>query len=98
MFRPTQKWFDAFFSHANKEYPWFGGVVFGPWVKIPVQKIREMLKPSIPIRHYPDITHNYSAQYPVPHWDLAWAMTLGRESINPRPFDEKASHNALVQY
>ncbi len=98
VFRPTQKWFDAFFSHANKEYPWFGGVVFGPWVKIPVQKIREMLKPSIPIRHYPDITHNYSAQYPVPHWDLAWAMTLGRESINPRPFDEKTIHNALDQY
>jgi hypothetical protein len=98
VFRPTQKWFDAFFTHANKEYPWFGGVVFGPWVKIPVQKIREMLKPSIPIRHYPDITHNYSAQYPVPHWDLAWAMTLGRESINPRPFDEKAIHNALDQY
>ncbi|MGG7662452.1 hypothetical protein [Dyadobacter sp. BHUBP1] len=98
IFRPTQKWFDAFFSHANKEYPWFGGVVFGPWVKIPVQKIREILKPSIPIRHYPDITHNYSAQYPVPHWDLAWAMTLGRESINPRPFDEKAIHNALDQY
>ncbi len=98
VFRPTQHWFDAFFSHANKEYPWFGGVVFGPWVKIPVPKIREMLKPSIPIRHYPDITHNYSAQYPVPHWDLAWAMTLGRESINPRPFDEKAIHNALDQY
>lgn len=98
VFRPTQKWFDAFFSHANKEYPWFGGVVFGPWVKIPVQKIREILKPSIPIRHYPDITHNYSAQYPVPHWDLAWAMTLGRESINPRPLDEKAIHNALDQY
>lgn len=98
VFRPTQKWFDAFFNHANKEYPWFGGVVFGPWVKIPVQKIRQMLKPTIPIRHYPDITHNYSAQYPVPHWDLAWAMTLGRESINPRPFDEKTIHNALDQY
>lgn len=98
VFRPTQKWFDAFFAHANKEYPWFGGVIFGPWVKIPVHKIREMLKPGIPIRHYPDITHNYSSQYPVPHWDLAYAMTLGRESINPRPFDEKAIHNALDQY
>lgn len=98
VFRPTQRWFDAFFAHANREYPWFGGVVFGPWVKIPVKKIREMLKPSIPIRHYPDITHNYAAQYPVPHWDLTWAMTLGRESINPRPFDEKAIHNALDQY
>ncbi|GLU54103.1 alpha-glucuronidase family glycosyl hydrolase [Dyadobacter frigoris] len=98
VFRPTQKWFDAFFSHVNKEYSWFGGVVFGPWIKLPVQKIRELVKPSIPIRHYPDITHNYSSQYPVPHWDLAYAMTLGRESINPRPHDEKAIHNAFDQY
>ena len=98
VFRPTQKWFDAFFSHVNREYSWFGGVVFGPWIKLPVQKIREIVKPSIPIRHYPDITHNYSSQYPVPHWDLAYAMTSGRESINPRPHDEKAIHNAFDQY
>ncbi|MDQ6478486.1 hypothetical protein [Dyadobacter sp. LHD-138] len=98
VFRPTQKWFDAFFSHVNKEYSWFGGVVFGPWIKLPVQKIREIVKPSIPIRHYPDITHNYSSQYPVPHWDLAYALTSGRESINPRPHDEKAIHNAFDQY
>jgi hypothetical protein len=97
-FRPTQKWFDSFFGHVNQEYPWFGGVVFGPWIRLPVTKIRELVKPSIPIRHYPDITHNYSSQYPVPHWDLTWAMTLGRESINPRPYDEKAIHNALDQY
>lgn len=98
VFRPTQKWFDSFFSHVNKEYSWFGGVVFGPWIKLPVQKIREIVKPSIPIRHYPDITHNYSSQYPVPHWDLAYALTSGRESINPRPHDEKAIHNAFDQY
>lgn len=98
VFRPTQKWFDAFFAHVNKEYSWFGGVVFGPWIKLPVQKIREIVKPSIPIRHYPDITHNYSSQYPIPHWDLAFAMTSGRESINPRPHDEKAIHNAFDQY
>ncbi len=98
VFRPTQKWFDTFFAHVNKEYPWFGGVVFGPWVKLPVAKIRQLVKPSIPIRHYPDITHNYSSQYPVPQWDLAWAMTEGRESINPRPYDEKAIHNALDEY
>jgi hypothetical protein len=98
VFRPTQKWFDTFFGHVNKDYPWFGGVVFGPWIKLPVAKIRQLVKPSIPIRHYPDITHNYSSQYPVPHWDLAYAMTEGRESINPRPHDEKAIHNALDQY
>ncbi|WP_080055492.1 hypothetical protein [Spirosoma aerolatum] len=98
VFRPTQQWFDAFFKQVNHGYDWFGGVVFGPWVKMPVQEIRNRLNPNIPIRHYPDITHNYSSQYPVPHWDLAWAMTLGRESINPRPHDEKTIHNALDDY
>jgi hypothetical protein len=34
-----------------------------------------------------------SCQYPVPDWDLAFAMTLGRECINPRPLDEKYIHN-----
>lgn len=98
VFRPTQAWFDAFYQHVNREYPWFGGVVFGPWIKTPVQEIRRLVKPSIPIRHYPDITHNYASQYPVPHWDLAWAQTLGREAINPRPHDEKAIHNASDEF
>ncbi|MEZ4902542.1 MAG: hypothetical protein R2822_12715 [Spirosomataceae bacterium] len=98
VFRPTKKWFDTFYAHVNNSYPWFGGVVFGPWVKMPVAEIRRIVKPSIPIRHYPDITHNYSAQYPIPHWDLAYAITLGRESINPRPHDEKVIHNALDEY
>lgn len=98
VFRPTQKWSDAFYTHVNRAYPWFGGVVFGPWVKMPVQEIRRIVNSAIPIRHYPDITHNYSAQDPIPHWDLAYAMTLGRESINPRPHDEKVIHNALDEY
>ncbi|WP_460951130.1 hypothetical protein [Spirosoma daeguense] len=98
VFRPAQVWFDAFYKHVNSGYDWFGGVVFGPWVKVPVDELRRRINPNIPIRHYPDITHNYASQYPVPHWDLAWAMTLGHESINPRPHDEKAIHNALDEY
>jgi len=98
VFRPTQEWFDAFYEHVNKEYAWFGGVVFGPWVKTPIHKIREIVKPTIPIRRYPDITHSLSSQYPVPKWDLAYAITLGRECINPRPIDEKMIHNTLDEY
>ena len=41
-----------------------------------------------PIRHYPDITHSRQCQYPVPDWDLAYAVTEAREVINPRPLDE----------
>ena len=82
----------------NNEYSWFGGVVFGPWIKTPIQEIRELINPGIPIRKYPDITHSLSSQYPVPKWDLAYAITLGRECINPRPMDEKLIHNALDEY
>jgi len=98
VFRPTKEWFDSFYGHVNKEYPWFGGVVFGPWVKTPIQKIRKIIKPNIPIRRYPDITHSLSSQYPIPGWDLAYAITLGRECINPRPTDEKLIHNALDEF
>ncbi len=97
-FRPTQKWMDDFIKHANSGYPWFGGVVFGPWVKIPVAELRKQLKDSIPIRRYPDITHSYTSQYPVPDWDLAYTMTLGRECVNPRPEDEKHIHNVFAKY
>ncbi|MFT4015476.1 MAG: hypothetical protein QM668_00820 [Agriterribacter sp.] len=97
-FRPTKKWMDDFIKHANSGYPWFGGVVFGPWVKIPVAELRKQLKDSIPIRMYPDITHSYTAQYPVPDWDVAYTMTLGRECINPRPEDEKHIHNVFAKY
>ncbi|MCW3120089.1 MAG: hypothetical protein JWM28_4171 [Chitinophagaceae bacterium] len=98
VFRPTQKWMDAFYSYVNRKYSWFGGVVFGPWIKTPIDSIRKLVDPSIPIRIYPDITHSLSSQYPVPDWDLAYAMTLGRECINPRPADEKHIHNAFAQY
>ncbi|WP_205164649.1 MULTISPECIES: hypothetical protein [Arenibacter] len=98
VFRPTKAWFDAFYGHINKEYSWLGGVVFGPWIKTPIKEITERINPGIPIRRYPDITHNLSSQYPIPHWDLAYAITLGRESINPRPQDQKLIHNAFDQY
>ncbi len=98
VFRPTQEWFDAFYTHVNSQYSWFGGIVFGPWIKTPIQEIRKIINPDIPIRKYPDITHSLSSQYPIPKWDLAYAITLGRECINPRPIDEKMIHNALDQY
>lgn len=98
VFRPEQKWFNDFFRHVNSGYPWFGGVVFGPWVKIPLPELRKRVNENIPIRRYPDITHSLSCQYPVPDWDVAFATTLGRECVNPRPEDEKHIHNLLAPY
>ncbi len=98
VFRPGEKWFDDFFRHINSGYPWLGGVVFGPWVKIPLPELRKRVNDNISIRRYPDITHSLSCQYPVPDWDVAYAMTLGRECVNPRPEDEKHIHNLLASY
>jgi hypothetical protein len=97
-FRPTEEWLDAFYKNVNMRHPWFGGVVFGPWVKTPLPEIREIVNPEIPIRRYPDITHSISCQYPVKDWDLAFAMTLGRECYNPRPVAEKVIHNVLDDF
>jgi hypothetical protein len=92
-FKPSTVWYDNFFAHINRKPDWLGGVVYGPWIKMPLPEVRRATDASIPIRLYPDITHSYSCQYPVPRWDLAFAMTLGRECINPRPLDEKLVHN-----
>ena len=97
-FRPTTEWLDTFYRNVNLKHPWFGGVVFGPWVKTPLPEIRKIVDPAIPIRRYPDITHSISCQYPVKDWDLAFAMTLERECYNPRPVAEKVIHNALDEY
>lgn len=96
--RPDEKWYKTFYEEVNKEHSWLGGVVYGPWVKESIQEVRKSVNENIPIRRYPDITHNFSCQYPVPYMDLAFAMTLGRESYNPRPAVQKHIHNILAEY
>jgi hypothetical protein len=93
VFKPGKEWYSAFYKNVNKQYDWFGGIVYGPWIRTPLPEVKKLINPSIPIRLYPDITHSISCQYPVPDWDLAFAVTLGRECINPRPEDEKYIHN-----
>jgi hypothetical protein len=93
VFKPSREWYRKFYDHVNRQYSWFGGIVYGPWIKTPLPEVKKLIKPSVAIRLYPDITHSFSCQYPVPDWDIAFAMTLGRECINPRPKDEKYIHN-----
>jgi hypothetical protein len=93
VFKPGKEWYSVFYKNVNKQYDWFGGIVYGPWIRTPLPEVKKLISSAIPIRLYPDITHSLSCQYPVPDWDLAFAMTLGRECINPRPSDEKYIHN-----
>src|SRR5262249_44258671 len=45
----------------------------------------KLVPAKYPIRDYPDVTHSRHCQYPVPDWDVAFALTEGREVCNPRP-------------
>jgi hypothetical protein len=69
--------------HANDEF--LTGIVHGPQVRLPLAELRKAVPARYPIRDYPDITHSRHCQYPVPDWDVAFALTEGREVSNPRP-------------
>ncbi len=79
--------FAEFLQLVGKQPAWLNGIVYGPWTSMPIAELRSKVPARYPIRLYPDITHNFLCEYPVPDWDTAFAATEGRESINPRPVD-----------
>lgn len=82
----NQAWMDEFLEILRNESPgWLSGIVFGPQVRLSLPRLRMAVPERYPIRHYPDITHSRQCQYTVHDWDTAFAVTLGRECINPRP-------------
>ena len=92
----NKEWLDEFLQILDKEQPaWLSGVVFGPQVRVSLPELRAAVPERYPIRNYPDITHNRQCQYPVPDWDVAYALTEARECINPRPMDEAAIFRLL---
>ncbi len=85
----------TFLEHESPD--WLGGLVAGP-SSPPIPFTRNMLPAKYKYRLYPDITHNKLCQYPVPWWDQAFALTLGREAINPRPAQYAYIHNWFAPY
>ena len=95
----NQEWLDEFLEILKQEAPsWLNGIVFGPQVRVSLPELRASVPKQYPIRHYPDITHTRQCQYPVPDWDTAYALTEGRECINPRPVDQAAIFKLLQPY
>jgi hypothetical protein len=76
---------EEFLVLLKPEPEWLAGVVHGPQVRISLAALRASVPSRYPIRDYPDITHSRHCQYPVPDWDVAYALTEGREVNNPRP-------------
>jgi hypothetical protein len=91
-------WMDEYFAIMKTEPAWLSGVVFGPQQMYSLPELRERIPRRYPIRFYPDITHSIHSQYPVPDWDAAFALTEGREGINPRPLDETAIFRSGAPY
>ena len=86
----SDAWMAEFLGLLAGGLDWLTGVVYGPWVYGPIDRFRERIPSRYPIRNYPDITHSLDCQLPVPDWDVAYAITEGREVINPRPLGEAA--------
>jgi hypothetical protein len=85
----NQEWLDEFIGILQNQQPaWLSGVVYGPQVRMSLSQLRAAIPRNYPLRHYPDITHCWRCEYPVPDWDSAFAATEGREPINPRPLGE----------
>lgn len=73
------------YDYIRQQHPqWLAGLVTGPGSP-PMEETRAALPEGYQLRHYPDITHNVRCDFPVPWWDPAFAFTLGREAVNPRP-------------
>lgn len=81
----TEEWTDQFIEIMKTQPKWLSGIVFGPQNRMSLPELRKAIPEQYPIRHYPDITHSYSCQYPVQDWDVAYMLTLDRECVNPRP-------------
>ncbi|GGM83396.1 hypothetical protein GCM10010967_13910 [Dyadobacter beijingensis] len=77
---------DYFYKYLETEKPtWLQGVVSGPGSP-PMAETRYRLPKQYQHRQYPDITHQVRCEFPVEKFDQAYALTLGRESVNPRPY------------
>ncbi|QNI35747.1 hypothetical protein [Edaphobacter albus] len=84
----SEEWLTQFYSLLRDRPSWLTGVVYGSEMRPTPAEFRAQVPSFIPIRFYPDIAHTASSEQPVPNWDPAFALTEGREPINPRPVDE----------
>ncbi len=95
-------WGDAFISQIETLPEFVGGVIQGPNRAMELDELRKRVPDRYPIRLYPDITHNVRCEYPVhfptDDWHYAWATTLSRESVNPRPKEMRRIHRLTRPY
>jgi hypothetical protein len=87
-----------FYGLVAARPPWLTGIVVGPQSRDGLETQRAHIPKPFPTRFYPDIAHTMRSQLPVPEWDVAYALTEGREVINPRPLAETAIFRHYAPY
>ena len=94
----SEEQIDYFYKYLQDEKPsWLKGVVSGP-SSPPIAETRFRLPQQYRHRHYPDITHNVRCDYPALNFDQAFALTIGREGINPQPEYYAKIHKDYAQF
>lgn len=91
------------FKKAMAEMPEeIDAVIYGPNHAMPLDELRRSVDIRYPLEQYADITHNVRCETPVhftrDDWHFAWASTLSRESVNPRPAEYRLLHEKTRQY
>jgi hypothetical protein len=76
---------DAFYRQLDQQPRWLTGIFMGPQTRESVERHRARVPARYPLILYPDVAHTMHAQFPVPEWWPEFALTEGREPINPRP-------------
>jgi len=77
--------YETFYTLMAKRPTWLTGVFFGPQSRDSFATQRSRIPARFPMQFYPDIAHTMHAQFTVPEWDPIFALTEGREPIDPRP-------------
>ncbi|BEV12982.1 hypothetical protein ATDW_34780 (plasmid) [Asticcacaulis sp. DW145] len=77
--------YERFYALMAEENPWLTGVFVGPQSRDTLSVQRARIPARYKVLFYPDIAHTLHAQFPVPGFDPAFALTEGREPINPQP-------------
>ncbi len=76
---------DAFHAQLAKRPRWLSAVFVGPQTRDGIEAHRARIGGRYPLETYPDTAHTMHAQFPIPDWHPAFALTQGREPVNPRP-------------
>ncbi len=95
-------WGDEFIKCLKKDSEGIDGVIMGPNHAFPLDVLRKKIPSHLPIRFYPDITHNLRCEYPVhfdrDDWHYALCAGLSRECTNPRPLEFAYLHSLTKDF